>query len=248
MENNCNLQFCTVEEVVAAAYLRLDIEDSRDEIVFTEWSYDALREIGPGPEDINVKCVAVEDLCFSKPVDMMGLIDLQLIGTGNRPYFYQFSQNRILGSEIQGTNTTVSTSTNGGGESSIIVSEQDRTFVLSSNAGSITKAELSYFTFPVTEEGDMKIRENLKLSIIAYIEWQYYKRERNRTRRLTKTAVVPMNEIDFYKTSWIQEMRKSKGRSKMPNAVSAELIGRKWNSLIPNWKDSKRNSGFRVTR
>ena len=243
MDSNSSLQFCTVEEVVAAAFLRFDTQDSRDEIVFTEWAYDALREIGPGPEDIEIKCVSVDDLCFEKPCNLMQLIDLQLVGAQGEIFYYQFSQNRILDSELSNTRATPEVNNSSRiGTRYIVVSEQDKSFILSSNASAVAKAEMSYFTFPVDEEGNMKIRENLKLPIIAYIEYQFYTRERHKLRR--KGNFVTMNEIQFYKDNWIGKLRQAKGRQKMPNAVSAETIARKWNTLIPNWKDSKRNSNF----
>lgn len=243
MEYKNNRQFYTVEQVVSSCYLYLDSEDSRDELVFREWIYDALREIGPpqtGPKKV---CLEVKDFCIEKPQDLAALQDMNLLDSSNGIFFFEFRGNGILNSELrQNTDGSISADrlSTLGGTYSIVVSEQERTYELSSNATGVFKAELLYYPLPINEDGDMIIPEDHKLACISYVEWNYLKRERNRSRR--RGNLVPQSEVSEAYSRWINKQIQVKGRNKMPNTVEFGTIARKWVSMIPKFTDKRMRS------
>lgn len=241
MASSNNLFFYTVDEVVDAAYLQLDIEDTRDKQIFREFIYDALRQIGPSSTDREEVCVPVENFCIEKPCNFGYLIDLNLMDDQNNVYYYQMRQNGILNSELrQNEPEQPAVTGNYRGTRNIIVHEEDTKFSVSSNASTITKANMSFMTLPVFPDGTIKVREDQKLACVAYVEYMYLKRERNRTRRMGNA--VPMSEIQMSKENWIGLMQQAKGRGKMPNAEAARTIQRMWVTMIPNFKDRKKNA------
>lgn len=231
----------SIDEMVSSVFISLDITDTRDELVFREWCYDALRELGMGNVDIHTECLAVEGLCVDKPCDFASEYEINLLDNSGNVHYYQSSQTSIRESQVDKRNhttTTHSNTLNDYGYPSIILSETDSAFHLSSNAetAGITKMELSYYRLPIDENGDPLIREIQKLAVMAYIEYKYIKRERNRRRE-----DIPMSEVVEYKNSWLSEMMKVKGRMKMPSPMQAETIMRKWVTLVPNFRDKVRN-------
>ena len=124
----------------------------------------------------------------------------------------------------------------------MLVSESDDYFYLSSAGEScdVTSAEVTYYALPIDENNNPLIREDDKLAIICYIEYQFWKRERNR-KRGKERGNMPMSEIDYYNRQWLMELGKVKGRKKMISPLHAETITRKWMSLIPNFRDKGRH-------
>jgi hypothetical protein len=231
----------SIEEMVSSAFISLDVNDTRDELVFREWCYDALREIGTGNVDIHTVCLPVEDLCVSKPCDFASEYEINILDSAGNVHYYQSSQTGIRESQTNRNNGSGSVSTenhNEYGISTIVLSETDDSFNLSSNAlrAGISSMELTYYRLPIDEDGNPLIREIYKLAVMAYIEYKYIKRERNRKRK-----EIPMSEVDWYKNAWMSEMIKVKGRVKMPSPVQADTIMRKWVTLVPNFRDSVRH-------
>jgi len=241
MASSNNLFFYSVDEVVDAAYLQLDIEDTRDKSIFREFVYDALREIGPSSKDRKEVCLPVENLCFEKPCQAGYLIDLNLMDDNNNVYYYQMRQNGKLSSEIRkNQNNQTAINTDSRGTPYVVVHEEDTRFTISSNGSMITKANMSFMSLPVFDDGTIKVREDQKLACVAYIEYIYLKRERNRTRRMGNA--VPMSEVQMAHDRWIGKMQQAKGRGKMPNTEASRQIARNWVTMIANFKDRKKNS------
>jgi hypothetical protein len=239
----------TLEEVVASAFLALDIEDTRDELVFREWAWDALREIGPSRVDRKTECIPVEGLCAMKPHDYLYGLDMNILDCHGNIYYYQMAESGILESEQQNTDvggSSLSQNVDVGG-ASIKVAEQKEIFAFSSNAANagITKIELSYYSYPMDADGEPLIEEKMKEAIISYIEYRHIKRERSRRRG---TRDVPLAEVVDARDEWKRQRMAMRGDIKMPDPLAADTIFRRWVTGIPNFKRrgrNRRNSGFR---
>tara|TARA_R100000995_G_scaffold70727_2_gene39340 strand:- start:20943 stop:21674 length:732 start_codon:yes stop_codon:yes gene_type:complete len=236
----------TLEQIVSSAFIALDVDDSRDELVFKEWAWDALREIGPSRVDKKTKCIPITNLCAMKPHDYLYGLDMNILDDSGQIYYYQMAESGVLESEqdFKGSFDTSTDITRSKG-SSIKVAEQKEAFVFSSNASKsgVTKMEISYYSYPVDEYGEPLVEEKMKEAIITYIEYRYLKRER---RRRVGTRDLPLAEVADARDEWKRQRMAIRGDIKMPDPLSADTMFRRWVSGIPNFKRRARNS--RITR
>jgi hypothetical protein len=236
----------TLEQIVSSAFIALDVDDSRDELVFKEWAWDALREIGPSRVDKKTKCIPITNLCAMKPHDYLYGLDMNILDDSGQIYYYQMAESGILESEqeFKGVigDSSITVSSTG---ASIKVSEQKEAFVFSSNAlkSGVTKMEITYYGYPVDEYGEPLVEEKMKEAVITYIEYRYLKRER---RRRVGTRDLPLAEVADARDEWKRQRMAIRGDIKMPDPLSADAIFRRWVTGIPNFKKKAKNA--RITR
>lgn len=234
--------YLTIEEVVTSAFLALDIQDSRDEWVFQEWAWDALRTLGPSRVDKKTACIDVCDLIIEKPCGYISALNLNILDANGKPFYYQFSETGVLNSDGTSLSSTISLTDGVYDEHRnffhIKIEEGKNCFYLSSNADNagITKAELSYYAFPINEDGKMEINEEFKNAIVAYIEFMYTKRQRKRSKR-----EVAISEIQYLEDRWMRLCISAKGNMRMPDPMAARSITARWMTLIPNFKKNSRD-------
>jgi len=216
-----------IEEVVAEIFSRLDIVDTRDEAVFYNWAYSAVRELGSNSLDIVPKCVEIIDGCIAKPCDYGGLVEFVLL-KGGRSIPFVFTSTGA--SSDRGDNEDI-----GNNLGSIYINEDDTRFNVSSNCKA-DHAEIVYYSLPINNKGLPIIREIVKEAVISFCEFQWIKRERRRNPKR-----VPMSEVDYYNNEWKLAKGTAKGRQKMPNPVQAETILKNWMTTLPHFKSKNRN-------
>lgn len=226
----------TLDDIISAAFLRLDSEDSRDELVFQDWAWDALREIGPSKVDTDTKCVEVNDFCIEKPSGFLYMLNMNLLDASGNVLYYQMQSNKPLKSENRRGVDTLTFSTNGN-LTPIRCSEGKDYFELSTNATSVSSAELSFYCFPMDDDGQPLFEEKMKEAILAFIEHMYVKRQRHRER-----ANIPLSEVQYLEDVWRRKRQEVRGDIKMPDPNEFNNIARKWVTAIPNFKDRVRNS------
>jgi len=238
----------SIDEVVAMAFTLLDSEESRDEILFENWAWDAVREIGPTRVSKRKQCLPVIDRCITKPKDFCYAIDMSLLDPCNNAHYFQYSESGWLASTQRYNNDSSTLYLNSGSTYNCIkVTETNCTFELSQEADceNIVKAELLYYHLPLDDQGRMLIEENLKLAIIAYIEYCFYKMHRARSRHPGKTNMVPMSEVDWYYNKWVRLKSQKKAEARMPDILSASTIFNNWVTGIPNYQRNYRSRIFR---
>ena len=237
-----------IDEVIATAFTYIDSEDTRDEILFENWAWDALRSIGPTRVDKKSVCLPVDDRCITKPTDFIYAIDMNILDACDRIHYFQYSESGWLESEQSSRNQNFSTFNLNGTfrRNHIKITETPCTFELSIQADceQIVKAELLYYHYPLDDFGKMLIQEDLKDAITTYIEFCYYKMIRNKTRGGAKNNSVPMSEVDWYYEKWRRLRSEARGRSKMPDPLAMDTITRKWVTGIPNYQNKFRHRGF----
>lgn len=221
-----------ISELINSVFLRLDTVDTRDEYVFEEWAWDAIREIGPSRVDVKTEKIPLEGLCFDKPCDYLYGLTMNLIDCTGGVYYFQFTENGINESDINPC---------GGKGGAIRVSEGKETFNISSNVKTVgvSHMELSYYSYPLSPDGSLMIEEKMKEPVIAFIEFMYIKRER---RRKMGKRDVPLAEIQYLEDVWRRKLRAIRGDIKMPDPIAARTIFRKWASAIPDFKRGAVNS------
>ena len=233
----------TMDEVIAESFSRLDIEDSRDELIFRNWIYRALRWIGPSSFSIKTKCIDICDLSIKKPSDYWYGIDMNLLGEFNEVYYYQYVENGFLQSEegSNGQGDTLGDNSSISGSRVIHVGEDHYCFNISNTANDsgVAKAELKYFALAKDEKGDPLISEDIVEAIHAYLNWMFVERGRNRTRGTRK---FPYSEVEGARMRWQNYKGMVQGNIKMPSPEAAEVMLRKWVTLIPDFKNKARNS------
>ena len=236
-----------MDELIAEAYARLDLEDSRDELIFRNWIYRALKWIGPSSPQIKPVCLEICDLSIKKPHDYWSAIDMNLLDSQGRIYYFQYTNNGFMRSE-EGKNANgqfLGTDASLTGARTILVGEDYHCFNISDTGSEapLAKAELKYYAMPKDKNGDPLIAEDSVEAVLAYVEWQYLKRGRNRTRGTRK---FPHSEVETARMTWMNYKGMVQGNRKLPHPLAAEPMLRKWVTGIANWKNKARNS--RISR
>ena len=224
-----------LDDIVSAAFLRLDTEDSRDELVFQDWAWDALREIGPSKVDTESECVSVNDFCIEKPSGFLYMINMNLLDANNHVLYYQMQSNAPIKSENHKGTGGLAFHSNGH-HAPIRCSETKDYFELSSNATAVKQAEMSYYCFPIDEDGQPLFEEKMKEAILAYIEHAYVRRQRHRER-----ANIPLSEVQYFEDVWRRKLQAVRGDIKMPDPNEFHNIARRWVTAIPDFQDKARD-------
>jgi len=232
-----NINTITVDELIAEAYSRTDSEDSRDEIIFRNWIYRSLKWIGPASSDIKTATIPVEDLSIRKPCDYWFPVEMQLLSNQGGVFYFQYSNNSFIPSESLSRNNIDC-------QRKIVIGEDNDFFHINSNGASIAKCELNYYALPIDDNGDPLISEESIEAVLAYINWNWLKRQRNRYRG---RSMFPMSEIESAKMEWIAFKGMVQGNRKMPSPLQAETVMRKWVSALPNFQNKRRHKN-RITR
>ena len=96
---------------------------------------------------------------------------------------------------------------------------------------------MSFYKYPVDDEGNPLFEEKMKEAVLSYIEFRYTNRGRFRNREN-----VPLSEVQYREDVWRRKRQEVRGDIKMPDPNEFNNIARKWVTAIPNFKDRVRNS------
>lgn len=248
MENN-NVRILTTEEVITEFMDLMDIEDSRDELIFHNWVYACMRELVPYQTTKKTVCIEVCNLSIKKPCDFLYAIDMNLLGPEGQIHYYKFAEGGFMESEQQHKNRGGSPASEyHSKEYGIKVGEDEHCYHLDSTASNsnIVKAELNYFAFPFDDSGAPLIPESFRLCVLEYLSWKYKTRQRN--RHFGANVNYPTSEVDMYRSNYYAERARVLGNKRMPDSLQIEHVARKWTSLIPNYQNKVRNKRNRFYR
>ncbi len=212
-------RFLDVREVVENAMWSLDNTNSRDRVVFRQWAYVAMRQIGFSFLNIKEECVPVCGLSFEKPCDLVSTIEISLVDNIGSPVKYRYISNRGL--------LPIDESFNVHPNSTVIMSEDANYYYLSSNASTVVQAQLKYYGLPINEEGMPLIPEIHLLAVMSFIEFMFIKRKRASTPKL-----ISGQDMSEFRDIWQRELMKAKGKNKMPSIHQSKHILKDWMTLI----------------
>lgn len=212
-------RFIDVRAVVENAMISLDDTNSRDRVIFRQWAYIAMREIGFSKVNIVEKCVPICNLSFEKPCDLVSTIEVSLKDSSGFSIRYTYLPNKGL---LPVDDALVSSYTN-----RIFMSEDADFYYLSSNANDIVEAQIKYYALPLNDEGFPLIPEVHLLAIMSFIEFMYIKR-----KRASAPRSVSGQDMAEFKDAWTRERGKARGRNKMPSIHEAQHVFKNWCTLI----------------
>lgn len=221
-------KFVTLDSVTAEAKSILKTATDKDRLIFQQWVYRALREIGPGKQNVDICRLYAKDFSFKKPDDMHSAIDVGLFRADGSevPYRYQAGKKRIHTRRTRFAREGLYDNVD---VNKIDLSEDDYYFHISTDVNaSISYADVRYFKMPVDEDGMPMIPEDQVFAIMMFIRYMWMMRENG-----------PMNSIMESKQTWLQERDRAKSRNKMPSMLEGTQIAIEWMSMIPNMKFKK---------
>lgn len=213
-------RFVPLDQVTAEAMTVIGDADNKDRLIFRQWVYRALREIGVGKQNVEVCNLYPKDLSMQKPDDCTSIIDIALFDVNNNEMLYKYHSgaSRIH----QNRNTYAADGTYSPSVGSIIdLSEDDYYIHLGSNASEVAYAKIRYFKFPVDEDGLPKIPEDQVFAITMFIRYMWSMRKNDNR-----------SEIDQNRYTWLSEKAAAKARSKMPSMLEGKQIAKTWMSMI----------------
>ena len=209
-----NSQFVSVDEAVATAMTLLPENAALNEVLARQWSYMALRNIGPTSHWFDeCELYPNDNLILKKPIDMWKAIDIALFtSTGVEVNFVY----RGLGKRIHREGDLDLQNI-----PYVDLSEDNHAFYLGSNGTSVAKAKLKYWQLPIDNDGLPKIPEGQILAIAFFIRWMWSIRQNE-------------NQSDRQISEQNYKMERNKARSEgnAPSGIEMEQIGKEWVSLI----------------
>ncbi len=210
-------RYLSIEEVLSEIRIDADNEDSRDDLVFRQWIFRALRQIGYAKNQRKTSpLIAVEDFSFRVPCDLAEPIQLNLLNSSGGALLFHWSD----GKGFTGVHHC---------HLSVSEREDSEMMDLSTNATGICWAEMDYWAMPVDDNGQPLTAEIFLEAVMAFVEWRWTKRQRKR-----KPKEVSNADVASAKADWTILSQQAHGRSKMPNQMEAEHISRGNISRIPN--------------
>jgi hypothetical protein len=213
-------KFVPLNQVTAEAASIIKGSTEKDRLLFKQWVYRGLREIGPGKQNIDVCTLYPVDLSFKKPEDCASIIDVALFSsTGEElKYTYRFGKSRIHRSRNSYINDGVYSLSV---DALVDVSEDDFYIHMGSNGNTVDKAVVRYFKFPIDEEGMPKIPEDQVFALMLFIRYMWAMRDNDNR-----------SEIEQNYNMWLRERDRAKSRNKMPSMLEGKQIAKNWMSLI----------------
>jgi hypothetical protein len=212
-----NYRLLPIEEVLAEIRFDSDNEDGRDNLVFRQWVFRALRNIGYAKNQRKMsELIPVEDFGFPAPCDMAEPLQVNLLDAVGCSLLFNYAG----GGEFTGMP---------GCQITLNEQEESGTFALSSNAGEIAFAEIDYWAMPVDSSGMPLTPEIFLEAVLAFVEWRWTKRQKKR-----KPKEISNADVATAKADWIVLAQQAHGRSKLPPQMEAERLSRGNISRIPN--------------
>lgn len=217
-------RFLGVDEVIAEAMSIIPGSSKSEKLLARQWSYTALREIGPSKDHVQVSTIYPSNLKLPKPDAMISALDLALYDSNNNELYYNYRSGKSRIHTKRHASAQADSSQSDG--FAIEVSEDDGYFNLSSNGDSVAYAIVRYFEFPIDENGLPKIHEKQKFAVMMYIRYCW-----------TLRKDLSRLEQDQSERRWTIACNKARARGKMLSGMEYDAIAKSWMSMInkPNF-------------
>ncbi len=218
------MTYVSLDEVTALARTVIGTSDEQDEVLFRQWVWEALQDVGISQDSIEVCTLKPKNFFAKKPSNCRVLIDLALYDANGNLFYHVFraGKKRIY---PQTLNTAVVTNDlTRVNMLPIDVSEDRDSIVLGSNATDVAYIEIRYFSYPVDKNGLPMIREDEKMAIVYFIRFMWAMRKNDNR-----------SEIDQNRQMWMLESDRARARKKNITNEEAKTIMKNWMRLIPNF-------------
>jgi hypothetical protein len=202
-------QFISVEDVVANAQSVIPDADDKATNIMKQWVYLGVREIGVTLEDIKVAELYPEDNSVRKPHDIVIIDDIALLDAQGNEYQYHY----------RGPGKRIHTSTEPTSDYPVDISEDDYYIHLGSTGSGITRVVIRYYSLPIDEHGDIKIKQDYLVPLIDYLTYMWARRNKDKN-------------LGLYLSIWNSQLLKAKARNRRVNPLAMKAISDKINSMI----------------
>ncbi len=232
------MRYLTIEEVINFAASTIEGVKRRDKVVFRQWAYAAMRDLGVGKLDEKTAEISVDDFSIKKPCDLVHTIGLSVYNNDNVELYYTYKgwgqevlrrDKRAYTRErdLVSSRRIVSNRVGSRSIASFIVTEDKDYYNLSSDARSADYGIVKYFGLPIDEDGDLMFIDDDLLAVSAFIRWMYETRQRE-----NQSAIADRRQ------DWIIEAGKARAKKKSVSIFEAKDIAKHYMSMIDKFIDN----------
>jgi|DEB19_MinimDraft_3_1074340.scaffolds.fasta_scaffold06391_4 hypothetical protein len=225
----------SLNEVVSSASLALGMDDNdRYKVVFYDWAYQALSDIGLMSLNITNSTGAIITSPFNHfpiPGSCVYIDSIAIRKGANGPVCYPIFDSNYWVSVPDDDQTMY--------DKDYVVSRQGSNLIFSSTIieNGFTEVILRYYAIPIDANGSPLIPEFYMRAIMAYIEYMYVKSQRHKDR-----SSVPLSEIQLFYQQWLSLKSDAISRRNKPEKPEIEAAIAQWITMLPNQRRLMRES------
>jgi len=218
------MNFVEIDTVIARAQTTIPTANTMDKLIWREWVWMGLQDLGLSDEDIRVCVIYPKNGIAAKPADLKMLLELSLFDTNGRELKHKF---RTGGKRIY-EDKRINTSTAGEVPSvPVDVSDDRYNFILGTNGDNVKEILIRYFAYPIDEKTNLPlIREDEVMACIYFLRYMWALRKNEN-----------QSEIQMSQVNWFRESDRVRAKKKMDSLTpeKAKTIMRNWMNLIPDF-------------
>lgn len=208
-------RYLTLEEIISGAATLVKGASAEELLYFKQWSWEALRNIGPTSDNFATTTLSPEDYVLRKPDDLLRVLDLGLFDASGSELKSKYRSGKSRVHQDRNTYNDVYIPTF---NSIITISEDSHFFYLSSNSVNVSYALLRYVKLPVDSDNNPIFPEHVAHAVRMFILWYWAIRESKDTGNAEERYKKARNE--------------ARAVGKLPNGLVMKQIAREWNSMI----------------
>lgn len=223
------MTFVSADTVIARAQTTIPTANSMDKLVWYEWVWMSLQDLGLSDEDIRTCTIRPKDCIAKKPEDVKHIIELALYDAQGNELNHKFrtgakriyQDKRLFPVESSNGSETISSNSL---TIPVDVSEDRYNIILGTNGSHVTDIVLRYFTYPIDEKTKLPlVREMEVMAVIYFIRYMWALR-----------ANENQSEIAQAELRWFRESDRVRARKKMHSVTpeKAKQIQKEWMRLI----------------
>ena len=215
-------EYIGIKAAVAEACSTIKNVTEQEKVLSRQWIYRAIRQIGVGKVDIKISDnLTLTDWSVRKPDDMAMMIDIALFDSADQEIIIKYKGR----GQSSGDGTLSRIHQDARPFVGAVNVTEDNDFFNVEEFSDDTPANVylvvKYYSYPVDDDGYPKVQDIHMEACIAYVRWQWAKRER-----------VSLGEIQETRHTWLQEKASAYGRMKTPTEMEAKDSFRELNSMI----------------
>ena len=216
----------TIDQVVSSAAIAMGMENDRYRVLFYEWAFQGLRDIGLTTLNLTntTGTIIVSPFYYFPIPDACVYIDSIAIQKGaNGPVNYPLFDSNYWVNVPDDDQTMY--------DKDYVVSRQGSNLIFSTTilSNGFDRVILRYYGMPVDSNNVPLVPEYYLRAIVAYIEYMFVKRERYRKRN-----EIPMSEVQMLYQQWVTLKADAMSKRNQPQKPEIEAAIATWLTLLPN--------------
>lgn len=218
-------RFTNIEEVTASAYLVCPGATQEDRLIFRQWVWEGIKQIGPTSHWIKTCELKPKNLSFKKPDDLASTVSIGLYNSadGELKYTYHGQGGRVHIDRFDTHSASTSEEVTG----RIDLSEDAYYYHLGSNGSDVAYAKVRYLAMPVDKNKLPLIPEDQVFALTMFCRWMWALRKGDN-----------QSEIELARDTWFREKDRIFGANKMPSVYRATQFAKnRFLSLINSFKE-----------